>query len=308
MKSRVLRLAAVLWVLAVTGARGADSSATPSRPIPAIEHVCIISIDGLRPDRALWANTPNLHRLAKEGTYTFWAKTTAVSITLPSHVSMLTGVRPGKHGIEWNRELPFSEPVYPFVPTVFELARKAGYTTAVVAGKGKFSVFAKPGMLTWSAMPATGSWTNDRVLSEAVRIVQEDKPQLLFVHFPETDAIGHAKGWGSPEQLAAIEHVDVLLGQLFSAMEKADVRRSTLIILSADHGGAGLTHGADDPRSRYIPWIANGPGVKVDFDLTQLAQLEVATEDTTATTLFVLGLPIPAYSDGKPVLDAFTRP
>jgi len=32
---------------------------------------------------------------------------------------MLTGVTPHKHGIEWNRDLPFSEPVYPLVPTIF---------------------------------------------------------------------------------------------------------------------------------------------------------------------------------------------
>lgn len=304
MKRRLRALLLLSWFCA---AALAAEAAPAGRPIPEIERVCIISIDGLRPDRALWANMPHLRELAKTGAYTFWAKTTAVSVTLPSHVSMLTGVRPGKHGVEWNRELPFSEPVYPAVPTIFELARKAGYTTAAVAGKGKFSVFDKPGALSWSAMPLANSWSNDRVLSEAVALLEAHQPQLLFVHFPESDAVGHAKGWGSPEQLATLEHTDELLGQLLAAMERVGVRRSTLIILSADHGGAGRSHGAEDPRSRYIPWIANGPGVKTGFDLTQLAALEVATEDTTATTCFVLGLPLAEYLDGKPVNDAFVQ-
>lgn len=304
-----------LWVISFLAA-GLMSSATalaqtgvpvgpPQRPIPAIERVCVISIDGLRPDRALLADMPNLRSLIKTGAYTFWAKTTPLAITLPSHVSMLTGVTPWKHGIEWNRDLPFSEPVYPAVPTIFELARRAGYTTAVVTGKSKFSALNKPGALTYAAIPTEAVTSNKEVVAAAVRVIEEHKPQLLFVHFPEVDSFGHAKGWGSPEQFAAIERTDSALGEVLAAMDRAGVRQSTLIILSADHGGAGRGHGPDDPRSRFIPWIASGPGVKTNFDLTQIGTLEVVTEDTAATACYVLGLKIPPYFDGKPVAAAF---
>ena len=92
--------------------------ATPTRPIPAVEHVMVISIDGARPDCLLLADTPTLHRMIREGAYTMWAKTTAIAITLPSHVSMVTGVNPVRHGILWNWPLPLREPVYPAVPTM----------------------------------------------------------------------------------------------------------------------------------------------------------------------------------------------
>ena len=62
-----------------------------TRPIPAIEHVVLISVDGLRPDLALRANMPSLRGMLREGAYTFWAQTVAVAITLPAHTSMLTG-------------------------------------------------------------------------------------------------------------------------------------------------------------------------------------------------------------------------
>ena len=39
----------------------------PQRPIPAIEHVVVIGIDGLRPDRMLLADSPVLHGLMKTG-------------------------------------------------------------------------------------------------------------------------------------------------------------------------------------------------------------------------------------------------
>lgn len=40
----------------------------------------VISIDGLRPDLLLRADTPNLHALFKRGSFSFWARTTEVSI------------------------------------------------------------------------------------------------------------------------------------------------------------------------------------------------------------------------------------
>ena len=92
-----------------------------------------------------FAETPNMHRMFQNGSFTFWAKTTAQSITLPSHVrSMLTGVTPEVHAILWNSDLPFSQPVYPAVPTLFELAKRGNYTTGLAAGKHKFEVFDKP--------------------------------------------------------------------------------------------------------------------------------------------------------------------
>jgi arylsulfatase A-like enzyme len=276
----------------------------PERPIPAIERVVIISIDGLRPDRLLLANTPVLHAMIHEGAYTFWARTTAVSITLPSHTSMLTGVTPQKHGIEWNYDLPLRVPVYPRVPTIFELAHKCGYTTAMVAGKSKFSALAKPGTLDEVFVPEQDCDTDAQVADEAVKVILGAKPELLFVHFPVVDQMGHAHGWGSPEQLAAIGRADTAVGRVIAALEQAGVKEHTLVIVTADHGGAGRGHGADDPRSRHIPWIATGPGIKPG-DLTQFAELEVRTEDTAATACYVLGLGQFPYFDGKPVLLAF---
>lgn len=277
----------------------------PIRPIPAIERVLIISIDGLRPDRLLLADAPVLHGMIRRGTYTMWAKTTAVSITLPSHVSMLTGVTPGRHGIEWNEDLPLKEPIYPDVPTIFETAKLGGYTTAIVTGKSKFSALAKPGTLDFTFVPAKGLGEDALVADEAVKVIHDHKPDVLFVHFPAVDNYGHKYGWGSFEQLAAIGRADVAVGRVLAALDEAGLRQSTFIIVSADHGGAGKTHGVEDARSRHIPWIASGPGVKAGYDLTQIAELEVRTEDTAATALYLLGAPLPPYLQGKPVLAAF---
>lgn len=281
-----------------------SAEAAPERPIPAIEHVVILSVDGLRPDCLLLANTPTFRALIHESAYTFWAKTTAVSVTLPSHVSMLTGVKPDRHGITWNYRLPFSEPVFPKVPTIMELATTGGYVTALVAGKAKFAVLNKPGAITHASVP-TEQVTDAVAVAEAISLIERYQPGLIMIHFPELDAVGHAKGWGSHEQLLQLENTDRQLARVLAALERTGLRAKTLMIVTADHGGAGLSHGAEDARSRHIPWIVNGPGVKKFFDLTGVAKLEVNTEDTFATAAYVLGLPLPAGIDGKPVVEAF---
>ena len=294
-----------LGLVLFLGGAAVQAAPRPVRPIPEIEHVVIISIDGLRPDRLLLADAPVIHAMVKEGAYTFWAKTTAVAITLPSHVSMLTGMTPYKHGIEWNGDLPFSAPVYPLYPTIFETAKLGGYTTAMVTGKSKFGPLTKPGTLDYIFMPEKNLETDAPVADAAVKVIRELKPDLLFVHFPAVDRNGHQFGWGSPEQLAAIGLADVAVGRVVAALEEMGLKKSTLIIVTSDHGGQGKIHGADDARSRHIPWIASGPGVLPGYDLTQNADLEVRTEDTACTVLYLLGAPLPVYLQGKPVLSAF---
>jgi len=304
-RRRVLSLFAMLLLgaSALPGSAAAASAAT--RPIPQISRVLLVSVDGLRPDLVLQANAPVMQSMLGRGSHTLWARTTALAVTLPSHVSMLTGVPPGKHGIEWNSALPLTHPIYPAWPTIFEIARKAGYTTAMAAGKSKFSALAKPGSLSWSFVPDSSITPDSIVTGIAVGWIQRNGPQVLFVHLPDVDGAGHEFGWGSPEQLAAIGMADRCIGRLVDAIRARGWQDSTFVLVTADHGGAGKTHGPDDPRSRMIPWIATGPGVCRGVDLTTDADLTVNTEDTFATLCYVLGITPPRPVDGQPVTRIF---
>jgi predicted AlkP superfamily pyrophosphatase or phosphodiesterase len=281
--------------------------AQTSRPIPAIKKVVIISVDGLRPDLMLRANTPNMHALMDMGCFTLWARTTAESVTLPSHTSMLTGVTPVKHWIQWNSDLPLKHPVYPFYPTIFELAHQVGYTTAMAAGKSKFINLAKPGTLDWVYIPNVPKDEDMDVVAQAVCMILAHQPDVLFVHLPSTDNIGHAYGWASPRQMDAIAGADQCIGLILWALDYCHLRDSTFLIVTADHGGSGLTHGPDDPRSRNIPWIAVGPGIRKGVDLTTYPNLTIDTEDTFSTAAYLLGIPIVRNVDGKPVLEIIDR-
>jgi arylsulfatase A-like enzyme len=291
-------------VVAVLCAMGAAQQPVRS-PDP---RMLIISIDGARPDLLLRANAATVRSLLPQASYTFWARTVPHAITLPSHASMLTGVVPRKHEIEWNKDLPLKEPVYPKFPTLFELAHSAGLTTAMAAGKSKIAALAKPGTVDWAFVPETEKCEDDEVAAAAIKIVGQHRPQVMFVHLPSVDNIGHASGWGSREQIAAIERADVAVGQLLKALEEAGVRDSTIILITSDHGGSGLTHLAGDPRAEFIPWIISGPGIRRDLDLAIYPKTTVTTMDTFATACRLLRLTHAPDVDGKPIIEALDVP
>lgn len=299
--SRFALLPALL--LALLALPAAESHSAP--PAPRVARVLVVSVDGLRPDVLLRADAPVLRALMDRGSFTMWAATTDVAVTLPSHVSMLTGVTPARHGITWNGDFPAGVATYPKVPTLFELAKRAGFTTAMAAGKSKFAALAKPGTLDRWFAPRQGSVGDDAVADTAVAWIAAFRPQVLFVHLPDGDRVGHSQGWGSPEHVRTVAATDRAIGRVLQALAMRGLLDSTVVIVSADHGGQGRTHGAGDLRSHFIPWIVCGPGIRRGYDLTEASARNVRTEDTFATACAVLGLTLPDSLDGSPVTQAF---
>jgi predicted AlkP superfamily pyrophosphatase or phosphodiesterase len=157
-----------------------------------VDHVIVISIDGGKPASILNSKMPVLNSMVAEGGSTFRAKTIMPSLTLPSHVSMLTGVSPGVHKITWNMWNPLYGSVR--VPTVFSLAKKSGFSTALFATKDKFKHLQVKDSLDRFSLEATDAMTAAQLASEYLK---ESKPKLLFVHLPDSDVAGHAYGWES---------------------------------------------------------------------------------------------------------------
>jgi predicted AlkP superfamily pyrophosphatase or phosphodiesterase len=263
---------------------------------PRVKHVLIISEDGLRPDALSRLHLHWHELLKKRGSYTFRAVTTRDASTLPAHASMLSGVHPHVHGLTWNTWKPSKG--YIKTPTVFSRANDAGLTTAFFTGKSKLRHIVPPGTVGVYDRPG---YYCKKVAEEAARYLAEEKPALAFVHFSDPDELGHSKGWMSRAQLRAIEDTDKCLGVLYESLEEADLLDSTLIILTADHGGHNRVHSGAKRIDREIPWIACGPGVRENNELTA----EVSTVDTAATVLYALGLEIPADLAGKPRTEIF---
>lgn len=261
-----------------------------------IEHVVIVSLDGARPDYLLAAPSSNIQAMAAQGAFTWWAQTVEPSITLISHCSMLTGCQPAKHGIDWNTWKP--EKGFVKTSTCFEIVKKSGGGTAMFVGKEKLRHIAKPDTVDKFELVSGSAET---IAAAAAAWFKTNLPALLFVHYPDPDAAGHAAGWGSAQYLAALATCDRGIGILRLAVEQAGRADRTLLIVTADHGGHQRGHGTRDVRDMTIPWIAFSPGYVRPGEI----QVMVGICDTAATAVQALGLKGDPQWDGKP-LDIFS--
>jgi predicted AlkP superfamily pyrophosphatase or phosphodiesterase len=248
----------------------------------------------MRPDAIALAPMPNLQALMKTSAYSLTAQTIFPSSTLPSHSSMLTGLCPYKHGVDWNDYIP--ENGYAKGIDLFDLAHAAGMNTYMFVGKKKLSQITEPESLT------SFRYINDRDLVIAEETVKEFPEDfgIMFIHFPTPDGMGHDYGWLSEEQLSVLRRADEAIAMLLNALDERGLRENTLIIITADHGGHAQSHGSRDPQDMTIPWIISGPGVRPGPLSTP-----IQTTDTAATAAWALKLPRPAEWDGWPVYEAF---
>ncbi|MBO9205126.1 MULTISPECIES: alkaline phosphatase family protein [Niastella] len=105
-------------------------------------HVVLISIDGLRPEfykDPSW-NMVHLRQAMESGSYADGVDGVFPTVTYPSHTTMISGVKPLKHGVYYNTP---SEPLgvtgnwlWKYenikVPTLFSVAKEKGLKTAAV--------------------------------------------------------------------------------------------------------------------------------------------------------------------------------
>jgi predicted AlkP superfamily pyrophosphatase or phosphodiesterase len=265
------------------------------------DHVIVISIDGLRPDAIAKFKATTLERLMREGRYSLNAHTIDMSITLPSHTSMLTGVNSDKHGVTWNSDR--TDLGYTKAPTIFGFAHDAGFTTAAFFGKAKFSALQLPGTLDFSmrqhgelGMP----WGSARTTGYVHDYLHRANPNLLFVHLGETDFVGHQLGWMGRTYGQAVRGADLAVSHIIDDATRRFGEGNFTVIVTADHGGHNHTHGTTRPVDTTIPWIVWGQGVQRGDTLTG-----IRTMDTAATALWMLGIAVPASFEGKPVAGAF---
>ena len=254
-----------------------------------VEHVILVSVDGLRPD-AVTRHTPdelpNFYRLRTQGASTHNARTDAdYSITLPNHMAQLTG-RPvtGADGHNWigNSDPDEGQTLHAnkgaYVASVFDVVSDSGLGTAVYASKSKFVLLEQSYDASNGAPDATGSddgrdkidtfvYESDTedLVARFVGDLEADAPAFSFVHLRDPDSAGHVWKWSlrkGSRYMQSIRKVDGLLGQILDAVENdPDLAGNTVVIVTADHGGSRRHHDAGAREHYTIPFYVWGAGV-----------------------------------------------
>jgi predicted AlkP superfamily pyrophosphatase or phosphodiesterase len=111
-----------------------------------VQHVVVISIDGMKPEsyidpEAHGLKIPTLREIVRDGASSDGVKPVMPTVTYPSHTAMMTGVNPGTHGIVTNPAWdPFGQNYNGYrwyeedirVPTLWQLAHQHGLHTALI--------------------------------------------------------------------------------------------------------------------------------------------------------------------------------
>jgi hypothetical protein len=258
--------------------------------------VVLVSIDGFRPD-VITPEMRALHRLYLQGASAHVARTIDKSATLPSHASMVSGVDPSQHGLDFNSYRPDRGTIER--PTVFSVAHAAGLPTAMFVGKAKLKLLlGKPS----DAQFVLGGMVCTKLLKEALPYLRSADHGVVFLHFADPDSAGHRYGWMTDEYQEAALRADRCLDEVINTIEQGGKADRTLLLVTSDHGGHGRSHGTRLDADQRIPWYAWGAGAQ-----RGRVGRSVHTTDTAATALAALGLERPAGMHGRPVDEAVSN-
>jgi arylsulfatase A-like enzyme/Flp pilus assembly protein TadD len=299
----MLKAAAIGVVLLATATSGA-----PTPPSSAArQNIVLITLDTTRADRLgsygrADAGTPNLDRLAASGVR-FSDAWSVAPITLPAHLSILTGCTPVTHGVRDNGGAKYDGRI----PTLATRLAAQGYRTAAVVSasvldsdwgaNAGFTIYDDrfDGKSERSAKSAT---------THALEILQSStEPIFLWVHYFDPHwsyepPPPFSERFANDLYQGEIASVDFELGRLLTGLDKA--KQKSIIVIVADHGESlgehgERTHGIFTYRSTLsVPFLISGPGIPAGRVVAE----PVSIIDIAPTIAELAGLPKAPLEDG----------
>lgn len=225
---------------------------TASRPV-----TILVSIDGFRPDYLRQGNTPNLDALAAEGVEAPM-RPSFPTLTFPNHYTLVTGLRPDRHGVVDNTMEDPRRPGVQFkisdakqtgdrfwwdeAEPVWVAAERAGLRTGVMFWPGSDAAIGGVRPSIW--VPYNANVTSPqrvRFVLDWLRRPATERPSFETLYFDVVDKRSHEQGYDSPEKVAAIREVDAAVGQLRDGL--AAMGTSANLVIVADHGMAAVPPG-----------------------------------------------------------------
>jgi len=255
---------AVSFLVALVFGIGCERKADVDRAKP--PHIVVITVDTLRADRLGCygydrAQTPHIDKLADEGVLVERA-IAAAPLTLPTHASIFTGLRPPSHGVRDNGLFHVSDEAM----TLAERLAAEGYRTHAFVSAMVLhrrynldqgfdgyddQLWAEHEPVAFQFRERSAPHTMNRVLKWLGPTLDDSSrdaaPLFLWVHFFDPHA-PHAPpaetlATAAPPYDGEITEVDRQVGRLVDMLDDEGVLDDTLIVLTSDHGESLGEHG-----------------------------------------------------------------
>ncbi len=250
----------------------------PGKPLSA--RVVLVIVDGMRNDVSR-SDMPTMQKLRSYGSDVTLVAAQP-SLSYPNWTNILSGAPPVISGVTTN----YFEGRVP-VPTILDVAEKAGRRVAVVAPTDFETLYGvKPGPSVQLREWPKGGYLSSTLVDDALRIAEQTDPELLVVHLPDLDEAGHEHGGGSAEYRDVAGKIDRDIARLVEGLQRED----TSFVVTADHGHIDAGgHGGWETEVVNVPAVFTGGPIRLGTATGELAQM--------APTLSVIeGLRPPAYA------------
>ncbi|BBO32942.1 LamG-like jellyroll fold domain-containing protein [Lacipirellula parvula] len=301
------RLSLCLALLSLALCIDASSAAVSKR-------VLIIGVDGAGGSYTQTANMPNLDALAAAGGARYdWLNEGALYENPPEGYgasgvnwsTITTGASAAHHGVIDNSFGGSHFDQYPFFFEYLKQKDPSLYTASIVDWAPINDV-----ILDKSTADLSVQGVDDAtVASTAVNLLTNGDPDAIFLHFDQVDHAGHSIGWGTGTYYTALQTVDGLIGNVMGALNArpgvVNGTESWLVMVTADHGGQGLSHYASQGTINWhVPFVISGPAIPDGAVLPQ-----GTLRDVVPTALWHMGVdPFSTPVDGKVVGLTFGAP
>ncbi|WP_327321165.1 alkaline phosphatase family protein [Streptomyces sp. NBC_01210] len=280
--------------------------------------VLVVGMDGLRHDRIMDADAPNMKQMMDDGTFgtsllycpPYESGSGAPGAKTNSDAgwsTVATGVWPDKHGITHElteEEGHFDE--YPgFMPNLEDIRPSLSTFSALDWLPLDDRHLDDYGLYTSGVDAKIVMDTEDQGLEQdteladaAESVLLNQNPDAAFVYFSAPDLNGHEFGVGSQQYLDAIHATDAHLGALIEAIEDRGTYddENWTVIVTTDHGMDGYSHGTCAIEDRRTFVLATGPDIDAGA-----RPVDTRPTDVAATVYQHLGIPLPGNLDGKPL-------
>jgi len=240
------------WLAALLALAGcASPPPAPDKPSPTL---LLISIDGLRADAIGKGDTPHLDRLVADGVRAEWMNPSYPVLTFPNHFTLVTGLRPDRHGIVHNTVLDKALGRFRVADLeagadarwwqgepIWNSAEKAGLRTAIWAWPGNMAPIGgrRPSRRVGYSPQVSPSARADEVAGW-LTAPPAARPRLAALYFENVDTVGHDHGPDAPQTRAMVREVDAAIGRILQALEAGGLRAGTDVIVVSDHGMADV--------------------------------------------------------------------
>ena len=247
--------------------------------------VVLILVDGMRPD-ALEGNK-NVSRFMNESSWTLNARTVFPSVTLPCHMSMFHSVPPERHGVLTNTFTPMVRPV----DGLFDVIHNSGKEAAIFYSWEQLRDVYRPGHIRHVLMARERTYDirTENVTSATIEYIRKYNADLIFTYLGWPDAAGHNSGWMNEEYMNAVWRSWESIYRILEVIDD-----DTCVIVTADHGGHGRSHGTDAPEDMIIPAFFRGKPFSPGKEIYGVSIMDIAP---TATA--ILGINAPSEWEGK---------